>query len=387
MMVRAYRYRLYPTRAQAATLNHTLGLLRELYNGALQERRAAYRQSGVTLSAYSQMSELVEVKAARPEFASIHIHLLQDALTRLDRAYRDFFRRCKSGARPGFPRFKGYGRYSTMTFKDAGNSRGVKIIASGRRVRLTGVGNVKVRLHRPIEGRIKQASVTLAGDGHWYIAFICDDVPPKPLIPTGVSVGVDVGITTFAALSTGELIANPRPFETGHSALAKAQRRLARRKRGSSRRRKAAALLAKHHDRIRRVRLDHHHKVALDIVQRFDRIAVENLNFNGLARGRLAKQVHDAAWAQFTSILRDKAECAGREFVVVDPRGTSQECSGCGEVVRKDLGVRVHDCPHCGLVEDRDVNAAKNVQARGHRVRGGLSGRQPGEPRSPSVAR
>lgn len=385
-MLRVYRYRLNPTLAQEQALHRTLGLLRELYNAALQERMDAYRKLGTTVSAYAQMAELREVRELRPEFAEVHTHLLQDAITRLDRAYRAFFRRVKSGEKPGFPRFKGHGRYRTFTFKDAGKNNGVRLMAGGKRVKLTGIGNVKVKLHRPIEGRIKQASVSLNGDGHWYIAFACDYVPAKPLPATGQSVGVDVGITTFAALSDGTMVENPRPYESAQRKLATAQRRVSRRKRGSNRRRKAVALLAKQHDRVRRVRLDFHHKVALDIVRRFDSISVEKLNVAGLARMRLAKQVHDAGWAQFATILQAKAESAGREFFAVDPRGTSQECSGCGAVVRKDLGVRVHDCPMCGLVLDRDVNAAKNVQARGQRARGGLSSGRPDEPRSHDLA-
>ena len=145
-------------------------------------------------------------------------------------------------------------------------------------------------------------------------------------------------------------------------------------------------MLAKQCDRVRRIRLDFHHKTALNIARRFDSISVENLNIKGLARMRLAKQVHDAGWAQFMSILANKAESAGREFVAVDPRGTSQWCSGCGSVVRKSLGVRVHACPDCGLVLDRDVNAAKNIQSRGQRVRGGIADGRAVEPRSQVLA-
>ena len=385
-MVRVYRYRIYPTRAQDVALRETLYRLRELYNAALQHRRDAYRKSGATVSAYDQMRELAGVREVRPEYASIHTHLLQDAITRLDRAYRAFFRRVKAGETPGFPRFKGRGRYRTFTFKDAANHNGVRLLAGGKRVKLAGIGNVKVKLHRPVEGRIKQASVSLDGDGHWYIAFACVDVPARPLPPLDTRVGIDVGITTFAALSDGTMVDNPRPYEMAQRSLATAQRRVSRRKRGSERRRKAVELLAKQSARVQRVRLDFHHKTAHAIVQRFGSIAVEDLNVKGLARMRLAKQVHDAGWAQFTTILEAKAESAGREFYRVDPRGTSQECSGCQERVPKGLHVRVHACPHCGLVLDRDVNAAVNVQARGHRVRGGASRKRPVESRSPFLA-
>ena len=385
-MVRVYRYRLYPTRGQDAAMREILYRLRELYNAALQERRDAYRLRGITLSAYDQMAELRDVRELRPEYAAIHTHLLQDVLTRLDRAMRAFFRRLKAGEKPGFPRFKGRDRYGTFTFKDAANHNGVRLAAGGKRVRLSGIGNVKIKLHRAIEGKIKQASVSLSGDGHWSIAFVCQDVPIKPLPATGATVGVDVGITTFAALSTGECIDNPRPYETAQRRLAAAQQRVARRKRRSKRRRKAVLLLAKHHDRVRRVRLDFHHKVASYIVHHFDSISVEKLNVLGLARSRLAKQVLDAAWAQFTTIVDGKAECAGRDFNAVDPRGTSQECSGCGAEVRKGLGVRVHRCPHCGLVLDRDVNAGINIDRRGQRLRRQKSAGALPVPRSPILA-
>ena len=383
-MVRVYRYRLYPSRAQHVAMLGTLWLLRELYNAALQHRSDVYRRTGETVSAYSQMRELAGIREVRPEFEKIHTHLLQDAITRLDRAFSVFFRRCKAGEKPGYPRFKGRDRYRTFTFKDASHNNGVRLAAGGKRVKLSGVGNVKLKMHRPVEGRIKQASVTLSGDGHWYVAFACDGVQPKPLPATGASIGVDVGITTFAALSNGEMVANPRPYETAQRVLGKAQRVVSRRKRGSHRRRKALGRLAKRNNKVACVRRDFHHKTALNLVRRFDVIAVENLNVKGLAQMALAKQVHDAGWAQFTTILRAKAESAGREVVAVDPRGTSQECSGCGVVVKKGLGVRVHTCT-CGRVLDRDTNAAINIKNRlGQSRRGGLI--ESVEPRSPHLA-
>jgi len=384
-MLRVFRYRLYPTKGQDAALRETTWRLRQLYNAALEERREAYRKQGVSLSGYAQMAEIKQLRLAAPEYGLIHVHLLQDVLTRLDRAYRAFFRRIKAGEKPGFPRFKGRGRYRTFTFKDAKNRNGVRLVAGGKRLDLTGIGKVKIKLHRPIAGTVKQVSVTLSGDGHWYAAFACDGVPATPLPQTGETVGIDLGITTFAALSKGNPVDNPRPYEAALRGLRTAQRRVSRRRRGSVRRRKAVVLLAKRHDKVRCVRRDFHHKVALDLVRRFDTIFVEDLNVKGLARSFLAKQVHDAAWSSFMYIIRAKAESAGREVVAVDPRGTSQQCSGCGAEVPKSLSERVHRCPECGLVEDRDVNAAKNIEWRGQRLRGGVSSGRPNEPRSPDL--
>jgi putative transposase len=364
-MIRVFRYRLYPTKLQEQQLLWTLGELRVLYNSALDMRMKAFKETGKSPSCYDQMAMLKEVRGRCPELKGIHVHLLQDALTRLDRSYRAFFRRVKAGEKPGFPRFKGRGRYSTFTFADAKNRRGARLCAAGSRLELSNIGRVKIKLHRPMIGTLKQVSINLAGDGHWYALFCCDDVPTNPLPPTGETVGVDVGIKVFAALSTGEMIPNPRFFESAQRDLAIAQRKASRRKRGSSRRRKAVALLRSKHDRIRRKRLQFHHDVARSIVARYDAIHIEGLNIKGLARGRLAKQVLDAAWGGFVTILSGKAECAGRKVVRVDPRGTSQMCSGCGELVPKTLSVRTHSCPHCGLVVDRDINAAINIKQAG----------------------
>ena len=366
-------------------MHEVLSLLRELYNAALEERCGAYRKQGVRITKKAQDDQLKEVREVRPEYGAIHWHLLQDAITRLDRAYSAFFRRLKAGEKPGFPRFKGKGRYRTFTFKDAAKRNGVRLVAAGRRLYLHGIGNVRIRIHRPMQGMLKQVGITLAGDGHWYASMVCVDVPEDPLKPTGQSVGVDVGITTFATLSTGEEVDNPRVYERAQRRLKTAQRRVSRRKKRSVRRRKAVGLLAKQHVKVERVRRHFHHCTAKALVERFDSICVEDLNIKGLAGGMLAKHVHDAAWGQFIEILADKAACAGRELIKVDPRGTSQECV-CGATVRKALRERIHDCPACGLVLGRDHCSAIVVEGRGRRLRGGLSDGRPDEPRSPLLA-
>ncbi len=365
----------------------TLDLLRELYNAALQERRDAYRATGQSPSCYDQQKSIIEVREARPEYQDIHTHLLQDALTRLERAFKAFFRRCKDGEEPGYPRFKGPGRYNTFTFKDAANHNGAKLCAGEKRLQLSGIGKVKIKMHRPYKGHIKQISVTLDGDGHWYACLYCDGVPTKPLDSTGRQIGIDLGIKTFAALSDLGVVDNPRPLESVQHEVTRAQRRVSRRKRGSNRRRKAVKILARRHARVRNVRRDFHHKTAYRLVHDYDRIGIEHLNVKGLARGMLAKQVHDAAWAEFTTILAAKAECAGRELVKVDPRGTSQECSECHAEVRKTLAVRIHDCPHCGFRTDRDHNASCNVEYRLGRSRRGDTDRRVDDPRSPLLGR
>ena len=358
----------------------------ELYNAALQNRRDAWKKAKKSISAYDQMKEIEAIRQVRPEYREIHSHLLQDAITRVDRAYDAFFLRVANGEKPGYPRFKSSSRYRTFTFKQAATENGVKLVGGDKRLWMSGIGKVRLRMHRPIEGDLKQVSVTLCGDGRWYAAFICNNVPAKPMPATGEDIGIDLGITTYAMLSNGKPIDNPRPMEVAQEHLANAQRKVARCRKWSSRRRKAVSLLAKQHAKVRACRKDFQRKLAHWLCQRYDNIGVEDLNVKGLAQGFLARCVHDAAWGQFISILEAKAESAGRRVVRVNPRGTTQLCSRCGALVPKDLSVRIHDCPVCGYVVDRDLNSAQEVFNRMGRIlreeeASGLS-----DPRSPRLA-
>jgi len=372
---RVFKYRLYPTRAQKGKLDELTWRLREFYNAVLEHRREAYRKQRVSIKASDQAKEIPAIREVRPEYAEIHSHLLQDVVTRVDRAFQAFFRRVAAGEKPGYPRFKGRNRYRSFTFKDVGAGRGARLTTGGKRVEIAGIGSVKIKMHRPMEGTLKQATVSLGGDGHWYICFVCVDIPAKPLPLTGREVGVDLGITTFAALSnedgTDKDIPNPRPYERAQDKLASAQRKVSRRRKYSKRRAKAVALLAKKHAKVARVRLDFHHKTARYLVVCYESIYLEDLNITGLAKGWLSKQVYDAGWGQFGTILSNKAECAGRWFSRSDPRGTSIICSNplCEKRVPKALNVRVHDCPYCGLKINRDTNAAPNTKSRGQRDR------------------
>jgi putative transposase len=233
---------------------------------------------------------------------------------------------------------------------------------------MRGIGRIKLHLSRPVEGTVKTVTLKRDSRGDWWVTFSCDSVPARPLPDTGRAVGVDLGLNVFLATSDGETVDNPRHLRTAEADLRRAQRRVSRRKRGGNRRRKAVRVLARKHRRVQDARRDFHFKTALDLVRRYDLIAVENLNIRGLARTRLAKSIGDAGWGQFLHALATKAESAGREVIAVDPRGTSQECSDCGATPdkRKTLSVRTHRCV-CGLVLDRDVNAARNILARAER--------------------
>ena len=282
----------------------------------------------------------------------------QFALRRLDQAFQGFVRRVKNGQKAGFPRFKSAKRWNTL---QAQYGYGTAVRENLQRLHWVGVGNIKVRLHRPIPEHAELKAVTLKRlHRQWYACIEMTLPTPTPLPPTNHSVGVDLGITNFAALSTGELVAGPRAHRRAEARVAQLQRRIAWKQEGSKRRRQAIESLARARLKEARVRRDHHFKVANSLVRRFDVICLEDLNIRTLADSTLAKDVRDQAWGQFVNILGDKAEEAGRLLVVVNPKNTTQMCSNCTQIVPKERGERVHSCS-CGLVVDRDVNAARNI--------------------------
>jgi putative transposase len=352
MMRLTYKYRLYPTRRQAALLEWTLDCCRELYNAALQERREAWRMNRVRINFAAQSEQLPEVKRERPEFAGVYAQVLQDALRRVDKTYKAFFARVQRGAKPGFPRFKPSSRYDSFTYPQQGFS------LQDSKLYLSKIGRLKVKLHRPLEGRVK--TLTIKRDaGRWYACFSVES-EAEPMPASNEVVGVDVGLRMFATLSDGTEIENPRWLKSAQARLRRAQRKVTRRRKGSARRRKAVRLLQRIHARVRSQRADFQHKTSRELVNRYGLIAVENLNVQGLAGGMLAKSVSDAGWSSFIAKLAYKAENAGRQLVRVDPRGTSQRCV-CGQAVPKTLKERRHECQKCGLSVGRDHAAALEI--------------------------
>ena len=365
-MLRSYKYRLTPTKAQEATLLRWLGLTRELYNAALQERRDGWKGHHLPISRIVQEKELAEVRVVRPEFKDVPIVVLRGALRRLDKGFQAFFRRVKAGERPGYPRFRGKRRWNSILIDDL--TRGTWFVSGGKRVQIPMLGKVKFKQHRPMLGKPKAMRITL-DNGRWYVTFACVDVPAKPLSPSDKRVGVDLGLHHFAATSDGQIFPNPRPLKQARVALERAQRRVSRRKKGSERRRAAVRVLARHHAHVANVRREHHIGLARKLVGKYGTIFVEALNVKGLAAGALAKSVNDAGWASFLHWLNVKAEEAGRSVVEVPPAGTSQTCPACGRVKRKELSERMHRC-ECGLVCDRDVAAAQVILKLGTSLRG-----------------
>lgn len=393
-MIRAYKFLLRPTARQTVALGEMLRDHCSLYNGALQERRDAYRHTSKTSVRYGdQSAQLKEIRAFDPERQGRWSFSSQQAtLRRLDKAFQAFFRRVKAGLTPGYPRFKGVGHFDTVTFpKDGDGCRWDSTPRDAQtRVRLQGVGHIRVHQHRPVQGRVKTISVKREGN-RWYIVLACDDVPSEELPPTGAIVGIDMGVAQFLTTSDGEHVANPRFLTAMAEEMAEAQRHLAtfpkRTRQRTKRHRAAARKVAKLHGKIRRQRADFHHKTARALVTDHDVIAHERLNTAGMtkspapkadpeqpgsflpngaaAKAGLNRSILDAGWAQFLGILANKAESAGRLTVPVDARNTSRTCPDCGHVAKENRATQARfQCTACGFAANADYVGATNVLNR-----------------------
>jgi putative transposase len=226
---------------------------------------------------------------------------------------------------------------------------GCKLDVDAKRLRVMNVGLVKIILHRPLEGTPKTATISRRSTGKWYVSFACECAEPAPLPETGQQVGIDVGLKTFATLSTGAEIANPRFFRHEEQALARAHRRLSKAEKGTPERATRRKVVARVYERSTWRRSDFAHQHSRRIVTHFDLIAIEDLSVNRMTHNQcLAKSIHDAAWSQFADLLSYKAAWAGRSYVAVNPAYTSQDCSQCGHRQLLSLADRTYTCPCCG---------------------------------------
>lgn len=350
-----YKTRLLPSKGQHTKLRAALDHTRDLYNAALQERIDCYRKTGRGRSWQDQCRGLTELRSD-PEWATYAATMQRWPLKQVDLAFAAFFRRLKArDGKAGFPRFRGREWFKTFGFSDRIGWRMV-----GPRLRMKGIGSVRLHLHRPLPAEPIVCQVKREGR-NWYALLTVEVVCAAA--HDGRAIGIDMGVTTMAALSTGEMIANVRPGLRAERELRRRQRHVARCKRGSNGRRKAKERVASLHAKIARVRDNHLHQVSASLAKRFSIIAVEKLNIKALAASMLAKQVHDVAWGRFNQFLEYKAARAGGRRVEVYPNYTSQTCPDCGVIKRKELSERTHRCP-CGCVLDRDVAAAKVILLR-----------------------
>ena len=343
-------------------MQQSLDACRWTYNKVLETRKEAWEKHQESVSRYDTVKMLPGWKKEHSFLNNAHSQVLQEVCIRVDLAFCAFFRRVQNGEKPGYPRFRGYHRYDSFTYPQSG----FELLDNGR-LRLSKIGDIKIRLHRPLEGECKTLTIRRDSLGNWYACFSCI-VERKPLPLTDIVAGIDLGLTTFAVLSNGDEIKRQRWMKRDAKDIARLQRKKERFPKGSPERRKVIRALQHAYQRAANRRRDFAHKEARKLVNKYQFVAFENLDIQDMQQNgwkSVNQGIADVAWNQFVQFTIYKAEEAGRSVALVDPRGTTQECSGCGEVVSKDLTVRKHDCPHCGLKLGRDHNAALNILRRG----------------------
>ena len=362
-MIVTYRHRLLPLKSQHRALERLCEAQRELYNAALEERIDCYRKTGKTRTYIDQCKALTQCRHELPDMGELPANLQRWTLKRLDDAFQGFFRRLKArSGNAGFPRFRGKGRWEAFGFAEFSGIR-----FDGKRLRFAGMpGGLKLHLHRPLPENADIRSCVLRCDGRgWFICLqIAVETPQKHAVASAL--GVDLGLRVFAYCRDNVVIPNPRIAQRAEKELRRRQRALSRCKRGSQRRHKVRAQVARVHRRITDTRNTWLHQQSAALVKRADLIAVEDLNVSNMIRHpTLARSIADASWSRFVSMLDYKVAKTGDHLIRVDPRNTSQKCSGCGERVQKSLAVRTHACPSCGLAIDRDYNASLNILRAG----------------------
>jgi len=377
-MFRAYKFVLQPTVAQTRRLESLLAVQCELYNAALEERRGAWRREGRRVTRFEQFAELAGLREVRPDVMIFGVCVARGTLTRLDLAFTAFFRRVKAGQKPGYPRFRSRSRFDSVSWPDRS---GWALDAERRRLRVQGVGQIKVRLHRDMQGIPQTATLRREGR-RWVCVIFCAEVAAAPLAPTGRAVGVDVGLANLVATSDSEFVPNLQPGRVLAARVAGAQRAVARKRRGSARRRKAVARLAELRRHEANIRRDVAHQVSRALINRYDLIAHEELaiaNMVRTARGTIAepgtnvaakaglnRSINDAGWATLLRFISYKAESAGRDVIAVRAAYTSQTCSSCGHIAKENRPSQaVFRCQACGHTTHADTNAAVNILRAG----------------------
>lgn len=384
--IRNIVFRLYPARRQATILDGWLDLHRELYNAALQERRDAYQKKGVSIRYNDQQNELPAVKEARPDLIPLGSHALQETVRRVDRAFKAFFRRLKQKETPGFPRFKGRNRFDSLTYPDPAGWKLLEQKDHKGKLKIANLGNIKMRgKPRVAIGMGEPRTLTIRRkNGKWYASVTVRynlGILARSPANTDTVVGIDPGSYHIVALSTGEKIDSPRFMGKTINKLRHAQKDLSRKEKGSHSRVKTRRKVTCLHEKVSSQRKDFLHKLSAELVTLFAFIAIEQMQMlrivknGGWRKSSFNRNMLDAGIAMLATMLAYKAGEAGGQIEMIKANNTSRICSGCGNIVPKALSNRVHRCKHCGLVMDRDINAAINILTLGLTQ----AGREPSE--------
>ena len=358
-MKKSFKYRIYPTKSQVKKLNDNIRACRFVWNYFLKERNDLYINEQRHVSRFDQINQLAVIKKDFPFLKSTYSHSLNQVCTQLDLAFRAFFQRIKKGENPGYPRFKGTNRLSSINYPEYGVG-GCRI--KNGKLAVSKIGDIKLVYHRELVGKPKTATIKRTPTGKWFVS-ICCETDDNILHTSDLSVGIDLGISKFATFSDGTVIENPRFFKEEEIKLKKAQSKTDKLVKGSKERFKARKVVNRIHERLSWKRNNFSHQESRKVINKYQNIILEKLNTQGMIDNNipnLNKCITDVAWNKFTSLIQYKAVEAGRSVILVNPRNTTKTCSQCGKIVDKSLSERVHNCS-CGLVLDRDLNAAINI--------------------------
>ncbi|EHR78559.1 transposase [Thermococcus litoralis DSM 5473] len=358
--MRSYRFRIYPSKAQQERMLQHMELCRWLYNELLRAIR-----ENPSLRRTDTQRLIVELKKEKPELKEVYSKVLQMVNHQLWNNLTVLKVLKKNGHKIGKLRYKtSPNSWKTLNY----NQSGFKLDEGRKRLHLSKIGEVPIKLHRKIKGRIKGVIIKRTKSGKWYAIFQVEE-EPEPLPKTGRAVGIDLGVANFVVDSDGNAFENPLFLEKSLERIKKIQRRLSRKQKGSKNWEKERIKLAKAYEKLTNQRNDFLHKLALYYVRNYDIIVVESLKPKNMVENghrSLNRRLLDSSLGAFIRILSDKAERAGRRVVFVEPAYTSRTCSRCGFVVEElPLSERVFRCPKCGLVMDRDLNASFNILRRG----------------------
>jgi transposase, IS605 OrfB family, central region len=366
-MRKSYKFRIYPNKEQEVALEKTLDVCRYIYNEFLADRKNAYERCNRGLST---MEQLYQVRYLEFD-TDVHSQVKQDVIRRLGNSFDAFFRRCMGGETPGYPRFKGKKRYNSFCYVQSG----FKI--DGKKLRLSKIGDIKIIQHREIEGKIKTCTIRRDGK-QWYATFSVEIENNVVPVEPETFVGIDVGLKSLITLSDGTQLNPPKYYREAERRLKRENRALSHKKKFSNNWKKQVEKINVLYRKIRNQRNDFNHKLSREVVDNYDYIVFEDLNVKNMVKNHhLSKSIHDASWGNLIQITKYKAEEAGKFVELVNPYNTSQLCSNCGKKVKKSLAMRTHECTHCGLILDRDINAAINILNRAVGTTVGACGVEP----------